>query len=75
MLDFSRETQIDFLDWVKDGGIEIYTLEQWQLGGIREKIKKYADLPADFADASLLETAGLIEGENTDKPVGLIVLN
>lgn len=57
MLDFSKETQLDFLDWVRDGGIEIYHLEQWQLGGIREKIDKYSDLPADFADATLLEVA------------------
>ncbi len=57
MLDFSTETQLDFLDWVRDGGIEIHNLEQWQLGGIREKIEKYSDLPADFADASLLQVA------------------
>lgn len=57
MLDFSKETQLDFLDWVKDGGIEIHNLEQWQLSGIREKMVKYSDLPADFADATLLEAA------------------
>ena len=57
MLDFSRETQLDFLDWVRDGGIEVQNLDQWQLGGIREKMEQYADLPADFADATLLEAA------------------
>lgn len=57
MLDFSKETQLDFLDWVRDGGIEIHHLEQWQLGGIREKIDQYSDLPADFADATLLEVS------------------
>lgn len=57
MLDFSKETQLDFLDWVRDGGIEIQNLDQWQLGGIREKMDKYSDLPADFADTTLLEAA------------------
>lgn len=57
MLDFSKETQFDFLNWVKDGGIEIHNLEQWQLVGIREKMEKYSELPADFADATLLEVA------------------
>ncbi|MEX0647969.1 MAG: PIN domain-containing protein [Balneolaceae bacterium] len=57
MLDFNTETQLDFLDWVHKGGIEIHNLEQWQIRGIRDRIVKYADLPADFADASLLQTA------------------
>lgn len=57
MLDFSKETQLDFLDWVRDGGIEIHNLEQWQLGSIREIMETYSDLPADFADATLLEVA------------------
>ncbi|MEX2344298.1 MAG: PIN domain-containing protein [Balneolaceae bacterium] len=57
MLDFNIETQLDFLDWVHKGGIEIHNLEQWQIRGIRDRIVKYADLPADFADASLLQTA------------------
>lgn len=57
MLDFSIKTQFDFLNWIRDGGVEIHNLEQWQIGGIAEKMQKYSDLPADFADASLLEVA------------------
>lgn len=57
MLDFNTQTQLDFLDWIRDGGIEIHNLEQWQMVGIREKIDKYSDLPADFADATLIEAA------------------
>ncbi|NBC64028.1 MAG: PIN domain-containing protein [Bacteroidetes bacterium] len=64
MLDFNKETQLDFLDWVRNGGIEIYSLEQWQLGGIREKMEKYSDLPADFADTTLLELAESRDIEN-----------
>lgn len=57
MLDFNKETQLDFLEWVIMGGIDVQNLEQWQISGIRETMKTYADLPADLADATLLETA------------------
>jgi len=57
MLDFNKLTQIDFLDWVGEGGIELYNLEQWQLMKVREIMNTYSDLPADLADASLLVTA------------------
>lgn len=64
MLDFSKKTQFDFLDWVKEGGMEIHNFDQWQLGGIREKMEKYSDLPADFADATLIEAAESRSVEN-----------
>ncbi|WP_340106021.1 type II toxin-antitoxin system VapC family toxin [Rhodohalobacter sp. 8-1] len=57
MLDFNKETQLDFLDWVIMGGIDVHNIEQWQLSSLRDTLKTYADLPADFADATLLETA------------------
>ena len=57
MLDFNPETQIDFLDWVIEGGIDVHNLEPWQLNSIRDTLKTYSDLPADFADASLMEAA------------------
>ena len=57
MLDFNKETQLDFLSWVSEGGIEVVSLEQWQIIKVREVMEKYADLPADFADASLIVTA------------------
>jgi predicted nucleic acid-binding protein len=57
MLDFNKETQLDFLDWVLQGGIDIHNLEQWQLSSIRNMMKTYSDLPADLADTTLLEVA------------------
>lgn len=57
MLDFNKQVQLDFLNWVSEGGIEVLSLEQWQLLKIREIMDKYSDLPADFADASLLVAA------------------
>lgn len=57
MLDFSRKTQLDFLDWIIQGGIDIYTLDQWLLNGIRQRFEIYSDLPADLADCTLMEVA------------------
>lgn len=64
MLDFSTKAQLDFLDWVNEGGIEIHNIEQWQISEIRERMAKYSDLPADFADASLLQAAEIRDVEN-----------
>lgn len=52
MLEFHKQAQLDFIDWVGEGGIDIHNLEQWQLFKIRAVMDKYDDLPADFADAS-----------------------
>ncbi|MAL18884.1 MAG: pilus assembly protein [Balneola sp.] len=68
MLDFNKETQLDFISWVSEGGIEIFNLEQWQLVNVREWMNKYSDLPADFADASLLVAA---ETKNLDSIISL----
>ncbi len=68
MLDFNKQTQLDFIDWVGEGGIELYNLEQWQLIKVREIVEKYCDLPADFADASLLVAA---QAKNLDEIISL----
>ena len=57
MLDFNKETQLDFLEWVIKGGIDIHDVEQWQLNSIKDKMVTYSDLPADLADTTLLEVA------------------
>lgn len=64
MLDFSTKAQLDFLDWVFEGGIEIHNIEQWQISEIRDRMTKYSDLPGDFADASLLQVAETRDIEN-----------
>lgn len=68
MLDFNKQTQLDFLDWIGAGGIELYNLEQWQLIKLREIMNRYADLPADFADASLFVIA---EARDLDSIISL----
>jgi len=57
MLDFSHKAQIDFLDWVIQGGIQVCNLEQWQISRIRHTFETYSDLPADLADVTLIEVA------------------
>ncbi|MFZ1642852.1 MAG: PIN domain-containing protein [Candidatus Contendobacter sp.] len=53
VLDFSGEAQRDFLSWVQQAlTIDLRTVED--LPRIRAILEKYADLPADFADASLV---------------------
>jgi len=53
VLDFSAEAQRDFLFWAQQAmTIDIGTVND--LDRIRAILEKYADLPADFADASLV---------------------
>jgi predicted nucleic acid-binding protein len=53
VLDFSGEAQRDFLSWVQPAlTIDSHTADD--LPRIRAILEKYADLPADFADASLV---------------------
>lgn len=53
VLDFSGEAQRDFLFWAQQAlTIDLHTVED--LPRIRAILEKYADLPADFADASLV---------------------
>jgi predicted nucleic acid-binding protein len=57
MLDYHEQVRSDFLNWILRGGLELVNLKHEQLEGIDEKMRKYSDLPADFADATLLEIA------------------
>ena len=61
MLDFSQQAQQDFLLWVNQSiHIDGNTVADWTR--ILALLEKYSDLPADFADASLI---GLCERLNT----------
>ena len=68
MLDFSRKTQLDFLDWIMAGGLDIYNIQKWQIGGIREWFDRYSNLPAYLADCTLMEVA---ETENIESIITL----
>jgi len=57
MLDFSVKAQQDFYEWAMIKGVIISDINQHDLPRVIELTKKYADLPMDFADATLVITA------------------
>lgn len=54
LLDFNRNAQLDLLEWVHRGGIEICNIENVDFGRIKKLTEKYRDLPMDFADSCLV---------------------
>jgi predicted nucleic acid-binding protein len=57
MLDFSTDAQRDFYEWVMFKGVLISDINQNDMPRLVELTGKYADLPMDFADATLVITA------------------
>jgi predicted nucleic acid-binding protein len=57
LLDFNRNAQIDFLEWVNKGAVEIQNIEKDDFGRLKELTIKYRDLPMDFADSCLVYLA------------------
>lgn len=54
LLDFSVRAQAQFLEWICDGGLTLIELKTPDLKRAAELMRKYADFPMDFADASLV---------------------
>jgi predicted nucleic acid-binding protein len=57
LLDFNRNAQIDFLEWIHKGAVEIQNIENSDFGRLKELTVKYRDLPMDFADSCLVYLA------------------
>ena len=57
LLDFNRNAQIDFTDWIHKGAVEIYNIENCDFKRLKELTDKYRDLPMDFADSCLVYLA------------------
>ncbi|MCL2044022.1 MAG: PIN domain-containing protein [Treponema sp.] len=57
LLNFSVKAQQDFYEWVMLKGVIISEINQHDIPRIMELTAKYADLPMDFADATLVITA------------------
>jgi predicted nucleic acid-binding protein len=57
LLVFNRNAQIDFLEWVRRGAVEIYNIEKNDFKRLKELTEKYRDLPMDFADSCLVYIA------------------
>ena len=54
MLDFNVNAQIDFLKWIKLGGLKIEDIKPAEIDKIIVLSEKYSDVPMDLADASLV---------------------
>jgi len=57
MLDFSAAAQKDFYEWVMYKGVIISEINQNDMPRLVALTQKYADIPMDFADATLVITA------------------
>ena len=57
MLDFHKRAQSDFYEWVMYKGVIISDINQNDMARLLDLTQKYADLPMDFADATLVITA------------------
>jgi len=57
MLDFSTHAQRNFYEWVMCKGVIISDINQNDMPRLVELTNKYADLPMDFADGTLVITA------------------
>jgi len=57
LLDFNRNAQIDFLEWIGRGGVEIYDIQNKDFHRLKALTEKYRDLPMDFADSCLVYIA------------------
>ncbi len=56
-MDFNQNAQLDFLEWISRGGVEIHNIQNHDFGRLKELIIKYQDLPMDFADSCLVYIA------------------
>ena len=57
LLGFSVDAQGALLQMIERGVLRILSLEADDLPGIRKLMQQYADLPMDFADATLVQVA------------------
>jgi len=57
LLNFNRNAQIDFIEWIHQGAVEIQNIGSADFGRIKDLTEKYRDLPMDFADSCLVYLA------------------
>ncbi|MFQ5741677.1 MAG: type II toxin-antitoxin system VapC family toxin [Acidobacteriota bacterium] len=57
LLDFSAEAQSGLLEMIERGGLRLVPVDTDDLPSIRALLRKYRDLPMDFADATLVHVA------------------
>ncbi len=54
LLRHSQTAQLNVLEWVRRGGLEIVSIDTSDVGRLMELAQKYRDLPMDLADGSLI---------------------
>jgi predicted nucleic acid-binding protein len=57
LLDFARSAQLGLLEMIERGALELALLDADDVAPIRALMAKYADLPMDLADATLVRVA------------------
>ena len=61
LLDFSKNAQLDFINWIASGAIIIEKISHNDFFAIRAMLVKYRNLPMDFADACLVFLANKLK--------------
>jgi len=61
LLEDIQPAQLDFMEWIKEGAIEILPITNGDFDLIHRYMTKYRDTPMDFADASLVILANRIK--------------
>ncbi|NUM79233.1 PIN domain-containing protein [bacterium] len=54
LLDFNINAQLNFLNWLNSGAVELATLTHDDLEAMIRLVEKYSDVPMDLADSSLM---------------------
>lgn len=68
MLDFSIKAQLNLLEWIKRGGLNLVSQNAESIDQLISFTKKYSDVPMDLADASLMVAA---ESLSVDKIISI----
>jgi len=61
LLDENKYIQLGFIEWIKDGAIDIACTDNDDFEQIHTCMTKYRDTPMDFADASLVILANKLK--------------
>ena len=64
MLSFNTNVQIDLLTWIQRKAVTIFPLTIDHMERLIELAKKYADLPMDLADGSLVVVSEILNTTN-----------
>jgi predicted nucleic acid-binding protein len=61
MLDFSQKAQMNLLEWINRGGVQLVNLSENHVSQIISYSQKFSDVPIDLADASLMVASDIIQ--------------